>query len=68
MNRARISKNDACERMSKTLGMDVFLGHASFISENKIKVGGNVLEFARCVIATGGTAAVPPIKGLESVK
>ncbi|ETO30361.1 pyridine nucleotide-disulfide oxidoreductase dimerization region [Reticulomyxa filosa] len=48
--------------------MDVFLGRGKFISENKIKVGDNVLEFARAVIATGGQPSVPPIPGVDTIE
>lgn len=40
-------------------------GHASFVSPRSIKVGDEVLEFDKCVIATGSTAVIPPIEGLE---
>ena len=52
--RADISDHDACERFTKVYQMDVFLNKAEFIAENKIQLDdGTVLEFARCVIATG---------------
>ena len=51
--RSKISYHDACEKFTKKYGMDVFLGHAKFVSENAVEVNGKILEFARCVIATG---------------
>lgn len=66
--RAEISHHDSCERFSKEFGMDVFLGKAEFVSENTIKLDdGTTLEFARCVIATGGSPSAPNIKGLSEV-
>ena len=66
--RANISAHDACERFSKVYNMDVYLGHAKFLSTDTIKVGDDELKFSRCVIATGAKASVPPIKGLSEVK
>ena len=62
--RARIAPNDSAERFSRELGVDVFMGRARFTSENTVDVDGTALAFSKAVIATGGTAAVPPIPGL----
>ncbi|MEX2583565.1 MAG: mercuric reductase [Gemmatimonadota bacterium] len=61
--RSEISEHDSAARFS-TLGADVFFGQASFIGSDTIRVGDSALRFRRAVIATGTTAAVPPIEGL----
>ena len=63
--RASISPVDSAERYAKELGVDVFLGHGTFTGPNSINVDGQTLHFARAVIATGGTASIPPIPGLK---
>lgn len=42
-------------------------GSASFLSENKIKVGEKVLQGKRFIIATGASPQVIPFKGIERV-
>ncbi len=61
--RAEIAPNDSVHRF-KSLGIDVFLGAASFSGPDTVTVGGQQLHFARAVIATGARAVAPPIKGL----
>lgn len=61
--RADISQHDGAERF-KNLGVDVFLGDASFVAADAVEVGKHRLRFKRAVIATGGRAAAPPIPGL----
>ncbi|BDS08361.1 mercuric reductase [Oceaniferula spumae] len=62
--RAGISHVDGVERYQKELGVDVFLGEASFSSENTIKVDGKTLHFKKALIATGARAARIPVPGL----
>jgi len=64
--RADISPADSAARF-RDLGVDVFLGQATFRDSESIEVGGQTLRFRRAVIATGARAAAPPIDGLESV-
>ena len=64
--RAHISHHDSADRFAG-LGVDVFLGSASFTGPQTIDVGGQRLEFKRCVIATGARAANPEIPGIEQV-
>ena len=64
--RARISPNDSAKRYAK-LGVDVFLGTATFTSPETVEVGGKTLRFAKAVIATGARAAAPLIPGLKDV-
>jgi pyruvate/2-oxoglutarate dehydrogenase complex dihydrolipoamide dehydrogenase (E3) component len=63
--RAEIAPNDSAERFSRDLGIDVFIGSARFTGEDTVEVGGETLRFKKAVVATGGTAAVPPIPGLD---
>uniref|UniRef100_A0A6B2L424 Mercuric reductase n=1 Tax=Arcella intermedia TaxID=1963864 RepID=A0A6B2L424_9EUKA len=65
--RAKISPNDSVKRFSETLNVQVYLGRGRFTGKNKISVSGKTLKFSKAIIATGGTAAVPPIPGIESV-
>jgi len=64
--RAQISENDSVQRFTE-MGVDVFLGDATFVDPRTIKVGDERLRFAKAVIATGARAAAPPISGLENV-
>ncbi len=61
--RASIARHDAAHRL-RQLGVDVFLGNAELIGPDRLRVGAQVLEFHRAVIATGARPAVPPIEGL----
>ena len=65
--RASIAPNDSAKRFSENLGVDVFLGRGKFIGKNSVEVNGKTLTFAKAVVATGGTAAIPDIPGLQSV-
>src|SRR5947208_5668170 len=53
--RAGISHHDSVERFS-SLGVDVFLGNASFSGPDTIIVGDRTLRFKGAVIATGARA------------
>ena len=64
--RARISHHDSVERFTK-LGIDVFLGQASFLDSSIVAVDGKKLHFRKAVLCTGARAAAPTIKGLDSV-
>lgn len=61
--RADLSQVDGVERF-RSLGIDVFLGAATFTSPETVSVGGATLRFRRAIIATGARAARPPIPGL----
>ena len=61
--RADISGHDSAQRFTG-LGVDVYIGRATFTGENTVEVNGQTLSFAKCCIATGGTPAIPPIPGL----
>ncbi len=62
--RAEISPHDSADRF-RSLGVDVFLGHARFTGSETISVAGKTLSFTKAVIATGARAAHPKIKGLS---
>ncbi len=63
--RASIAPVDSAQRYSEKLGVDVFIGKGCFTGKNTIEVNGRTLNFAKAVVATGGTAAVPNIPGLK---
>ncbi len=65
--RADISPNDSAGRY-RGLGVDVFLGPGKFISSDAVEVNGQLLRFAKAVIATGARAATPPIPGLQEIE
>lgn len=64
--RAGISKHDSVKRFAE-LGIDVFLGQASFTEKNTVRVGDAELDYHSAVIATGARASAPPIEGLDDV-
>ena len=59
-----IAPHDSVERM-ESLGIQVFKGQARFISRKTIKVGRQLIQARRFVIATGSSPAVPAIPGLR---
>ncbi|OIP78869.1 MAG: mercuric reductase [Oscillatoriales cyanobacterium CG2_30_44_21] len=61
--RASISHHDSVRRFSN-LGIDVFLGAATFVDEQSVEVNGARLRFKKAVIATGARAARPQVQGL----
>ncbi|QDU62691.1 Mercuric reductase [Planctomycetes bacterium Pan216] len=64
--RAKISPADSVRRF-QGLGVDVYLGDASFVGDHTIAVAGQELEFRRAVIATGGRAAETDVEGLAEI-
>ncbi|CAN0082483.1 unnamed protein product [Pylaiella littoralis] len=62
--RAGISHHDSAKRFT-SLGIDVYIGHGEFTSPSTIEVNGKTLKFKSAVVATGGSAALPPIPGLK---
>lgn len=65
--RASISPVDSADRFTRELGVDVYMGKAKFTGPNSLEVNGKTLTFSRAVVATGGSAAIPPIPGLAEV-
>ncbi len=66
--RAQISPVDSAKRYSEQLGVDVFMGRGVFTGKHSLEVNGKTLTFKKAVVATGGTAAIPQIPGLEDVQ
>jgi len=64
--RAKIAPNDSIERF-ESLGVDVFLGEARFVSPHEIAVGDQTLRAKNFVIAAGTRARIPPIEGILDV-
>lgn len=64
--RADIAPHDSAARLA-SLGVDVFLGEATFSGRRAVAVAGRTLAFRRAVVATGGRPAVPPIPGLSGI-
>lgn len=64
--RADISPHDSARRFTE-LGVDVFLGAGKFVGSDTVEVGGQILRFAKAVIATGARASAPAIPGLKDV-
>ena len=61
--RSHISHHDAAQRF-KALGVDVFLGPASFLGPDAVQIGDTRLRFQKAVIATGGRPVAPELEGL----
>jgi pyruvate/2-oxoglutarate dehydrogenase complex dihydrolipoamide dehydrogenase (E3) component len=61
-----IQHHDSHERF-RELGCDIFTGDASFVSANSIQVDNVTLSAKRFVIATGSSAWIPEIEGMQSV-
>ncbi|MBN4063145.1 FAD-dependent oxidoreductase [Cardiobacterium sp. AH-315-I02] len=61
-----IQVHDSRERF-EALGCEVITGEARFTSSSKINVGGREIEAKHFVVATGSTAFIPPVKGLQQV-
>jgi len=65
--RSEISVDDSAAKV-KSLGVDLFLGRARFTGKDTLLVDGKELQFKKCVIATGGRAAIPEIPGIHNIK
>ncbi|MBO6544331.1 MAG: mercuric reductase [Alphaproteobacteria bacterium] len=63
---AHIAPVDSVERF-EGLGVNVIQAPARFLSSGTVDAGGTTVKARRFVIATGSSAAVPPIPGLDSV-
>lgn len=62
--RAEIAPVDSFQG-AQNRGTDMYFGEARFSGRNSLTVAGKTLNFRKAVIATGGSALVPPIPGLE---
>ncbi|WP_322090892.1 FAD-dependent oxidoreductase [Dongia deserti] len=63
---AAIAPNDSVGRF-ESLGVKVIKGSGRFVGLREVMVDGTRIRARRFVIATGSSAAVPPIPGLENV-
>mgnify|MGYP001817352324 CR=1 FL=1 len=61
-----IQQHDSHERF-RQLGCDLYQGHARFLGRDSISVGDKEIRAKRFVIATGSSAWVPDIDGIDSV-
>ena len=61
---AAIEPHDSVERF-EGLGVNVLKGNARFVDAQTAKVGGFQVQAKKFVVATGSTAAIPPIQGLR---
>jgi pyruvate/2-oxoglutarate dehydrogenase complex dihydrolipoamide dehydrogenase (E3) component len=61
--RSEISHHDSAIEFSR-LGIDIFLGRATFVDRQTIEVNTQHLRFKKAVITTGARAAHPDIPGL----
>ncbi|MBO6754933.1 MAG: FAD-dependent oxidoreductase [Roseibium sp.] len=63
---AAIAPHDSIERF-EGLGVTVLQETAEFIGPDRVEAGDHVIEARRFVVATGSSAAIPPIDGLTDV-
>lgn len=63
---AAIAPNDSVERFT-ALGVKVIEAEGRFVDAKTVEAGGARISARRFVIATGSTAFVPPIPGLDDV-
>ncbi|MGI9461580.1 MAG: dihydrolipoyl dehydrogenase family protein [Alphaproteobacteria bacterium] len=61
-----IAPNDSVERFTK-LGVKVIKSAGKFIDKHQIKAGDNIIHARNIVIATGSSAVIPPIAGLDKI-
>ncbi len=63
---ATIAPHDSPERL-RDAGVDVIEGTGRFVEPGVVAVGDRRLRFRRAIIATGSSAVIPPIPGLQDV-
>jgi pyruvate/2-oxoglutarate dehydrogenase complex dihydrolipoamide dehydrogenase (E3) component len=63
---AAIAPNDSVERF-RGLGVDVIEAPARFLDGRTIEAGGRHIQARRFVVATGSSAFVPPIEGIQKI-
>lgn len=63
---AKIAPHDSVERF-EGLGVTVLKTAAKFVAADRVEAGCQVVHARRFVIATGSSAAVPPVPGLTEV-
>ncbi len=62
-----IEPHDSKERF-ESLGVDVVFGNGEMHTKNSVKIGNDIYNGKKIIIATGSSAFVPPIKGLDSIE
>jgi pyruvate/2-oxoglutarate dehydrogenase complex dihydrolipoamide dehydrogenase (E3) component len=65
--RAEIAMHDDVQQLAAK-GVEVYFGAGQFKDGAHIAVNGQVLSFARALIATGSVPALPEIPGIETVR
>lgn len=63
---ATIAVNDSIARF-EALGVQIIKDSAEFIDKTTLKAGTNIIKARYFVIATGSSAAIPPISGLSEI-
>ncbi len=63
--RANISEHDSAHRF-QALGIDLYLGTASFTGPDTLEIDGQKLTFTKALLATGSRPMSLPIPGLEA--
>ncbi|MCC5991294.1 MAG: FAD-dependent oxidoreductase [Rhodobacteraceae bacterium] len=63
---AAIEPHDSVDRF-EGLGVTVLQGHARFAGADRVAVGDTIISARRFVVATGSTALIPPITGIDTV-
>jgi len=63
--RADLSPHDSAERF-RSLGVDVWFGHAQFADTRAVLVNGRRLNFRRAIIAAGSEPVIPAVPGLDA--
>ncbi|MCC2098157.1 MAG: FAD-dependent oxidoreductase, partial [Hyphomicrobiales bacterium] len=64
---AAIAPNDSAERFT-AMGVQVIRAAGKFTSKNTLQAGDKTIRARRFIIATGSSAAAPPIPGIDQVR
>ncbi len=62
-----IQKHDDPERF-RSYGCELVFGRARFVDSHHVAVGSQIIAGRRFVIATGSSAVVPPVNGIERIE
>lgn len=66
--RAEVSKSDSASKFQNYYGLNIFFGHAKFTGRNTVEINGKTIQFFRACIATGASANIPQIEGIDKIK
>ncbi len=61
-----IAPHDSIERFT-SMGVDVVIGAGEILGAKQVKVNEQIYATKRIIIATGSSAYIPPIKGIENI-